>query len=171
MHIYLTGFMGAGKSTIGKSLARLTNRAFVDLDEQIESRQGRSIAEIFETAGEPEFREAEAAALRALPDRPRLVVALGGGAQTRSRNRAWLAAHGVTVWLDLPWEALLERVRQQEGVRRPLFLDEFRARELYEARRSIYGDSDLRIEISSQDSVDAVAMKIRDLLKTTTCDI
>lgn len=170
MHIYLTGFMGAGKSTVGKALARLTGRPFVDLDERIEARQGQAIAAIFDSVGEPGFREVESEVLRELPDRPELVVALGGGAQSQPENRTWLAEHGVTVWLDLPWDTLVQRVRQQEAVRRPLFRDEARARELYEIRLNVYGDSDLRIEISSQDSVESVTARIWDLVEETSCD-
>lgn len=85
-NIYLVGFMGAGKSTVGRLLARVLEREFLDLDEQIAAHANRSISEIFAAEGEEGFRERESTALRQIAQRQNLVIALGGGAVLRDEN-------------------------------------------------------------------------------------
>ena len=169
MHVYLTGFMGVGKTTVGRVLAKIMDRPFVDLDECIETSQGMTISEIFRSAGETGFRVLESELLRELDDEMPAVVALGGGVQTRAENRDWLAGHGTTVWIDLPLADLMGRLRREEKTLRPKFENEAQVRDLFAARLVDYGDSDLRIEVSSSDSAAAVASRICELMEETPC--
>lgn len=169
MHVYLTGFMGVGKTTVGRVLAEMMDMPFVDLDDRIERREGMTIREIFRSAGEAGFRAVETESLRTLDDQMPAVVALGGGVQTRHENRSWLAEHGTTVWIDLPFNDLLDRLRHDDPGLRPMFQSESQMRELFETRRVVYDDSDLRIAVSSADSAATVATKICELMEETQC--
>ena len=123
----LIGFMGAGKSSVGRALAKRLGRTFEDLDERIERREQRKVAEIFRRAGEPGFRDAEHAALkellRELSVGSERVVALGGGAFGQKRNAKLLEAGGVPiVFLDAKVGELWKRCRKQDrehGAERP----------------------------------------------------
>jgi len=151
--IYLVGFMGSGKSTIGRLLADHLGWQFADLDVEIESQQKTTIAELFDTVGEPEFRRIEAAALRQHVrtiecGRP-TVIALGGGAFVQPENFDLLENHGVTIWLDCPLETVKRRVGH--AVHRPLARDVQKFEELFHARRAAYSKADYRIPISCDD--------------------
>ena len=98
--IFLVGFMGSGKSTVGPLVAAKLGWDFIDLDRQIEREQGRPIREIFEHQGEPEFRRIEMNHLRSLKDRAACVVALGGGTFVQEANRPIVTELGVSVFLD-----------------------------------------------------------------------
>src|SRR5437879_2962816 len=147
--IYLVGFMASGKTTIGRRLADELGWSFVDIDEDIENEQGTTIAEIFDTRGEEEFRRIETAAIQRrvhFIERGRpMVVALGGGAFAQHRNFELLEHNGISVWLDCPFAMVAERVGRTSH--RPLARDAERFRELYETRRSAYERADFRIEI------------------------
>ncbi len=171
MHVYLTGFMGSGKTTVGRELAERLGRSFVDLDGVIEAREGVTIAEIFETRGEAEFRRLESAALCDLDDSSPKVVATGGGIVGIEENRRWMSRHGIVVWLDIDFEAIVERLGPAEAAKRPLFEDLHQARALFERRQREYGDSDLQIEVLSADSAAAVAAKIAKSLTDRECGI
>jgi shikimate kinase len=157
--IYLVGFMGSGKSTVGRALADELGWVFADLDEEIERREGASIGEIFDTQGEPVFRQAEAAALAeqvGLVERGNArVIALGGGAYENPAHRELLRNNGVTIWLDCPFEMAERRVAGHSH--RPLARDPVKLRALYEARRSSYSQADHAIRIDSDDPGGAVA--------------
>jgi shikimate kinase len=146
--VALVGFMGAGKTSVGRELARRLRWRFVDLDDVIVAAERRSIAEIFRDAGEPAFRRAETAALRAvLRERggDGLVLALGGGAYVQPRNVELLQRAGVPViFLDAAPEVLLERCAAS-GVERPLLRDTNQFRQLYAARRVRYMRAEVRI--------------------------
>ena len=162
--IYLVGFMGCGKSTVGRALAGELGWSFFDLDDEIERREGLPIAEIFEMRGESAFREAETAALKERVNtiergRPQ-VVSLGGGTFLSPENFDLISNHGVTVWLDPPLEVIIRRVAGFNH--RPLARDPERLRELYEARRPGYARADYHIEITSDDVVKNVGL-IMDL--------
>lgn len=113
--IILTGFMGSGKSTVGRSLAQRLNWRFVDLDSLIEQRDGRTVSRIFAESGEPVFRAMETEALLSLLAEPRLVVALGGGAVETLANRHALgtASQTCTIFLTASFDILYERCQQQ----------------------------------------------------------
>src|SRR5262245_28837928 len=111
--IFVVGFMGAGKSTVGRALAQRLGWPFVDLDDEIESAEHAKISDIFAERGEPEFRRIETEALRRLLNSPdSAVIALGGGAFTVAANRELIRDHGPTIWLDCPFEVVQRRVAQ-----------------------------------------------------------
>ena len=152
--VFLVGFMGAGKTSVGRALSRRLGWEFEDLDDRIQAREKRKIEEIFERSGEAYFRRAEHEALRelifGLSSSPRL-IALGGGAFTQARNARLLAQGGfLTIFLDAPIEELFRRC-QQEPVERPLRRDFQQFRELNEQRRPAYLKAALRIETSGKD--------------------
>src|SRR5215207_7066255 len=134
-HLALVGFMGAGKTTVGREVARLTGRPFVDVDEELERRHG-PIARIFEERGEPEFRvlEAQLAAEVLGTDEP-AVVALGGGAVTMEEIRGFLDLRAFTVWLQVSPDEAWARAGSSN---RPLARDEGDFRRLYEERQALY---------------------------------
>lgn len=156
--IYLVGFMCSGKTTIGRILAHELGWSFVDLDEDIEADQRTTIADIFDTRGEEEFRRIETAAIQRrihLIERGRpMVVALGGGAFTQHFNFELLENNGISVWLDCPFAMVSERVGRNSN--RPLARDPGKFRELYESRRAAYERADFRIEIHGDDPMPVV---------------
>ena len=117
-NIYLIGFMGAGKSTVGRDLAARLGRPFCDTDKLIEKRAGLTIPEIFDALGEDGFRRLEAEVIREVAEEEGLVVALGGGAPLQDGNWYRLKESGVTVYLREAPEALHARLSKSEG--RPL---------------------------------------------------
>ncbi|MEM6784659.1 MAG: shikimate kinase [Bacteroidota bacterium] len=121
-NVYLTGFMGSGKSTVGPHLANRLGAAFVDLDASIQDTMGLSIAALFEHHGEAAFRRAERAALQATTERHGLVVATGGGALLDEAAYRLAAAAGTIVYLRVPAEVLAERLAG-EAATRPLLHD------------------------------------------------
>jgi len=156
--IYLAGFMGSGKTTIGRLLADRLGWRFVDLDEQIEAQERTSIAEIFESRGEPEFRRIETDAFRSRVreigcGRP-TVVALGGGTFVEPENFKLIEDNGVSIWLDCPFDLIERRVAR--AAHRPLARDAKRFEELYESRRSAYGRADYQITVMDDDPSVAV---------------
>ncbi len=144
--IILVGFMGAGKSTVGRALARRLGWTFEDLDDRIERREKQAVSEIFRNAGEAEFRRAEHEALKELLKGLRSgserVIAFGGGAFVQQSNISLLdAANLPTVFLDAGVEELLARCQRQsetQGVERPLLGTPEHFRQLYKTRRPHY---------------------------------
>ncbi|MCS7057867.1 MAG: shikimate kinase [Meiothermus sp.] len=115
--VALTGFMGVGKSRIGRELARSLVLHFIDLDRYIERQMGLSVADIFRHLGEPTFRQLEAAAVEELTQKDYLVLSLGGGTFVNPENRARLLARGPVVALWASPETIFERVRRRPGER------------------------------------------------------
>lgn len=160
--VFLVGFMGAGKTSVGRSLGRRLGWDFEDLDDRIQARAARSIAEIFRDLGEAEFRRLENAALRELLSElsagPR-IVALGGGAFAQPENAALLESSGARViFLDGPAEELFGRCKQEQR-ERPLLQDAKQFHDLYEQRRSSYLRASCRIDTAGKD-VDGVAAEV-----------
>jgi len=133
--VFLVGFMGSGKTTLGRLLAIQLNYSFLDLDEWIEQREGKSIAEIFSTQGETRFREVERDSLRALETRENLVISSGGGTPCHHENMEWMNQHGITIFLNPSAEILYNRLQDQK-VHRPLIseLDSISLKTLIETR-------------------------------------
>jgi shikimate kinase len=157
--IFLVGFMGCGKSTVGSALADELGWSFYDLDQEIEKAAGASIAEIFEQRGESEFRTLETEILKkrvynVRTGRPQ-VIALGGGTFASEENFALASNHGVTIWLDAPIEVIQPRIAAE--THRPLARDPRRFQELFEIRREFYARADYRIEIAEQSPAAIVA--------------
>jgi shikimate kinase len=157
--IYLVGFMASGKTTIGRLLAHELGWSFADADQDIVEAEGSSIAEIFDTRGEREFRKIEQEAVRkrvaeVLRGRP-MVVALGGGAFAQHSTRALLEENGVTIWLDCPFPTVSRRI--EDTSHRPLARDPEKFKALFEDRRAPYAKAEYRIEIKSDDPADIVA--------------
>ncbi|HEV2500652.1 MAG TPA: shikimate kinase [Terriglobia bacterium] len=142
--IYLLGFMGCGKSTVGQLLAREAGWPFIDLDATIEAGQGTTIREIFEKDGEPFFRRIEHAALTEASKTEPAVIALGGGTWVQEANVEFIRrTGGATVWLDC---GLNELRRRCEGItNRPLFRSPSSFAELYSQRVPYYQLADFRV--------------------------
>lgn len=110
--IFLIGYMGCGKTTLGKALAAATGREFIDLDFYITQRFHRSISELFAEKGESEFRRMETAMLREAGEFSDVIIACGGGTPCHSDNMEYMNSHGFTVWLQAERSRLLERLRR-----------------------------------------------------------
>jgi shikimate kinase len=164
--IVLIGFMGAGKSSVGRALARRLKWRFVDLDRWIEQREHRRIAQIFAQDGEAAFRKMESEALQqALANREvGTVLALGGGAWIQGTNAQGVRAAGAhVIYLDASHDELRDRCAHKPG-RRPLFEDEDRFRQLHEARRSSYMQADWRIDTTGRSPAQVAAELAQRLL-------
>lgn len=159
--IVLTGFMGAGKSTVAESLASRFDSRMIDLDALIAGREGRSITDIIDEDGEPRFREIETRALLdTLEYKDAHVIALGGGTWTLEHNRALIAEHDcITVWLDAPFELCWKRITSQHTLR-PLARNQEKARQLYDLRISCYSQAMLRVEITFDKSIEDLTSSI-----------
>jgi shikimate kinase len=142
--------MGCGKSTIGRGLAQSLDIAFVDLDDAIEKRTNRTISDIFEKEGEFAFRACEAQVLRDLPSKyPASVIATGGGTPLHFDNLRFLNANGLTIFLDIDSEILLERLPKERANRPLLARDDWETylTGLMEQRRSVYEGAQVSIKI------------------------
>ena len=151
--IYLAGFMGCGKTTVGRKLAERLAWDFVDLDDEIERRAGNEISEIFSNYGEQTFRAIERDALL---DQARLVrtgqarvVALGGGTFADEHNRDTMRRAGLSLWLDVPLEQLWERVSGHGH--RPLARDREAFEDLYKKRLEDYAKADFTVAAGAGD--------------------
>jgi shikimate kinase len=141
--IYLVGFMAAGKSTVARALAARLGWRAEDVDDLIEARERRPIADIFSKQGEPYFRGIEREILQLLLPMRHIVVATGGGTFMDPENRAAMNTDGLSVWLDVPFEALLARI-PADG-RRPLAADKVQMERLYALRQAAYSQAHIRI--------------------------
>ena len=159
--IFLIGPMGSGKSAVGRMLARLCGRAFVDSDVEIERRTGVDINFIFEKEGEAGFRAREREVIDDLTRRPGIVLATGGGAVLLPENRAALALRGVAVYLEASVEQQVERTRR--GRHRPLLLaadPAVRLAELMQVREPLYRGTAQVVVPTDRRKVQAVAEEI-----------
>jgi shikimate kinase len=166
--VVITGFMGAGKTTVASALAARLGCAAADADEFVTARAGQTPQQIIEGEGEPRFRQLESRALaELLADGAARVLALGGGAWTTKANRELVARHGcLTVWLDAPFELCWRRILTG-GDARPLARDREAARGLYEARRGLYALASHRVDAGESKSVDVIAAEIENLLRSS----
>lgn len=159
--IFLVGFMGAGKSTVGRAMAELIGFDFIDLDEIIQSRAGKTISAIFAEDGEAAFRRIEREAIISCRGRKRTVVALGGGAYISEENRAIVHSIGKSVWLDCPLEVCLKRTADDNS--RPLLKSEIEMKALYESRLPFYSLADF-VVTSAGESIEETAWRIVEML-------
>jgi shikimate kinase len=160
--VFLVGFMGAGKTTVGRAMARHLGWEFEDLDERIQSREAQTIEQIFSAAGEAAFRIVEHETLRQLLSEPgpsSRIVALGGGAIAQPEIAAILGGSGFPiVFLDAPVEELWRRCKGQ-AIERPLCRDIGQFHDLYHARRPHYMRAALRVDTAGK-NVDTVAAEV-----------
>ena len=170
--VALTGFMGAGKTSVGRALAALLGWRFVDLDQEIELQQKATVREIFQGQGEAQFREIETAALREMLERvpapARMVIALGGGTFVQPRNAELLKNAGArVVFLETPLEEMLERCgtesQSPEGNLRPLASDPDAFRALYAQRLPQYRSADVTLSTAGK-TAEENAQEIADRL-------
>ncbi len=154
----MVGFMGSGKTTVGRALARHLGWRYADLDEDIESKAQKSIPEIFDELGEDHFRLLETEMLeRRIHDISRgvpWVVSLGGGCFAQERNFDLIQNHGVSIWLDAPLEMIKSRVAGH--AHRPLARDPEKFEQLYYSRRACYEKADYCIRVTSEGSSGAL---------------
>ena len=158
-NIFLIGMMGSGKSQTGPVLAKMINYAFVDTDDVIEKASKQSISSIFEKDGEKVFRDVEKKVLKEISQHHSLVIATGGGLVTLPEN--WGILHqGIVIWLDLDLRRSIKRL-ESDPKRRPLLLGDNLAEnfsQIYESRKPIYLESDLRIEVEDQSPYEVATM-------------
>jgi shikimate kinase len=160
--IYLVGFMAAGKTTVARALARRLGWDTADIDEVIEQRERQTVSDIFTRHGEAYFRALERQALLDQLPRRHLVVATGGGTYADPQNRAAINADGVSVWLDVPLDRLIDRV--PAGGRRPLATDRAGFEHLYYQRRAAYEQAHVRLD-AGRAGVDALVEQLIDWLE------
>jgi shikimate kinase len=160
--VYLVGFMAAGKTTVARALARHLDWQAVDIDELIEQREHLTVSEIFAKHGEGYFRALERQILLEQASPRHLVVATGGGTFVDVQNRATINRDGVSVWLDVPLDRLVDRV-PADG-RRPLASDRAGFERLYYQRRAAYEQAHVRLD-AGRASVDALVEQLVDWLE------
>ena len=174
--VFLIGYMGCGKTTLGEVLARQMGLSFIDLDEYIERKQGRSIVEIFDEMGEERFRQLETAALCNVAAMSDVIVACGGGTPCHGDNMALMNQAGITVWLTTSPERITSRLLlPEQRAKRPKFAnlpDEaflpIVKREL-EARTPYYSKAQLQFDstdIETGPATERTARRLARFLKT-----
>ncbi len=159
-NIVLCGFMGCGKSTVGKLLAARNGMTFLDMDRYIEEQAGCTVSEIFAREGEAAFRTMETEACRTLGAQHNLVIATGGGAVLRTENVTALSQNGVLIWLDVSAPCVIERLRDDQT--RPLLQradKETAVRALLQERAPLYKAA-ASVRIDADDEAQAVAKAI-----------
>ena len=169
--IYLTGFMGSGKSTVGPRLAQRLGYEFIDLDDAVEKAVGKPVQTIFVDEGEAEFRRVEALKLRAVSRKARVVISLGGGAVTAEDNLYFVVTNGMLIYLRVAPAVLAERLRADSRVR-PLLLDAQgrmlsgdqllqRIRSMLEKRERFYNQADVVLDAGELDMDELVEAAVR----------
>ena len=159
--VYLVGFMGSGKSTVGPLLASDLDRPFHDLDTIIEKDQQTTISQIFESQGETYFRELESRLLLETQQLPPCVIALGGGTFFSELNRTFISQRGVSIWLKVSIHLI--RKRCEEETHRPLAQDLEQLDSLFQLREECYHLADIHIEAQSK-SPEQISKEILDQL-------
>ncbi|NJK84331.1 MAG: shikimate kinase [Saprospiraceae bacterium] len=169
MRIFLIGFMGSGKSHNGKKLAKALNYNFIDLDDYIEEKAGKSIEEIFQQAGESYFRHLEQECLKSMTQFDDIVISTGGGAPCFSDNMAWIKKNGISIFLNPSVNILLHRLLPRTA-HRPLLKGKS-SEELYqyihnklEERVAFYNQADFTITLpnESEDVVKNILQHLQD---------
>ena len=170
MRLYLTGYMGTGKSTIGRKIALRTELPFLDTDRMVEEAEGASVADIITYAGEQYFREAERRALEQTSEIESAVISTGGGLPIWGDNQQWIAEHGVSVYLKRTPEQIISRLSPHGRQRRPMLrgksdeeLLQFMSQHLAE-REPIYINADIVVDCSQMGDTEIID-KLCDLLK------
>lgn len=169
-HIYLTGFMGSGKSTIGKQLANDLNRQFIDTDQLIEQQSSRSIPEIFEQFGEQYFRRLETELIKTVSAKKPAIISLGGGAFIQSQNRDIIRNSGLTIYLQWTVETLFDRLKNCSD--RPLLVHIepdnrfFHINDMLLQRERFYNQADVIINCDRFKNITEIVSLIKMKIKT-----
>lgn len=160
--IYLVGFMGCGKSSVGAALAGMLGVRFVDLDQSLEERLGASVAEVFARHGEAHFRREESRLLAEVARLERAVVATGGGTFCSESNRRVIeGSGGISVYLEAEWPTLLARLPGKQADR-PKFGDPVSAQRLFESRRPLYQLARLTVTTSPDAAPRDIARRVAE---------
>ena len=159
--IYLCGFMGCGKTTVGKKLAKMLNKELIDLDAYIVEKEGMNIPEIFEKYGEPYFRAVETAGLKELAQEGG-IIATGGGALLSDENGEVAKSAGLVIFIDTPFEVCYERIKDDPN--RPIAFNstEQELRERFDYRRPLYIRNS-HFSVNGQGTSKAIALRIKDI--------
>ena len=160
INIYLIGMMGAGKTTLGRELAKQLGYRFVDNDAVIEKLRGQSISQIFSSVGEAAFRQLESQVLAEVSAYTNLAIATGGGIVLRRENWSYLH-HGLVIWLDVPVELLYARL--VDDATRPLLQDadpKEKLQLLLEQRQSLYAQADLQFTLTEEEPPEQIATRL-----------
>lgn len=168
MRVFVTGFMGAGKTTVGRLLAARLDLPFVDLDAEIERQAGRSAAGIFAAGGEREFRQLESRALERAIAGPEAVIATGGGTVVAAANLEAMRSAGVVVWLDPPFDVLMSRLAASGG-ERPLLGGRTQTLALFHRRLDAYRRAHHRIDVGAGEAAERVAARVAAVVGKTPC--
>ncbi|MDZ7715584.1 MAG: shikimate kinase [Balneolaceae bacterium] len=177
--IFLCGFMGAGKTTIGKVLAEKLEQSFMDLDQFIEHEQGLSIPEIFENEGEDAFRALERSAIRKAIRTFKGIIALGGGSLQDQHILDHIKLNGLLIFIETPFSVIFERIKN--NTKRPLLLDDggspkskdvlqAELKALYQQRMPLYEQAVIQIDSSKFDDVDSLSDKLIRKIKNHVSD-
>lgn len=156
--LYLAGFMGSGKTAVGRRVAARLKVPFVDLDDEIERTSGLTVRALFESVGEPAFRERESAFLDGTEALPDAVVSGGGGSFVSERNRRAIARLGTAVFLDVPFAVVRERLAGKTD--RPLFASLEQAERLFAEREPFYRMAPVRVALTGRESIEESADKV-----------
>lgn len=166
VNLYLIGMMGAGKTTVGRELAKQLSYGFVDADNVIEQSTGQSINQLFAIEGEASFRQIESDVMAQICAFTKLVISTGGGVIMQQKNWGYLR-HGLIVWLDVPVELLYTRLA--EDTTRPLLQDvdlKEKLRSLFEQRQALYNQADVRISVSEEETPEQIATRVLEAIPT-----
>jgi shikimate kinase len=157
--IYIVGFMGAGKTTVGRELASRIEAPFFDLDELVEAAEKMSVKDIFAAQGEPYFRKRERDLLRSTKHLEKAVIATGGGTFTFDENIQFIQSEGLSVYLSASYSLLRTRVGDK-AAERPLFRDDATAHELYANRMRYYRMADVTIDIREEETPSEIVERL-----------
>lgn len=161
--VYLCGFMGCGKSTIGKILARKSGCGFIDMDDYIVEREGMTIPQIFAEKGEQYFRSTETEVIGELAEK-NAVIACGGGAMLKKENAELASKNGVVVYIDIPFEVCYGRIA--DDTNRPLVVNNTKEQleEIYNGRVPVYR-ANSTVTVDGVGSADEIAVRIAEAIK------
>ena len=163
-NIYLIGFMGSGKSTVGKKLAERLGYNFIDTDEEIEKETGMKIKDIFKNFGEKYFRDLEKKKIQELAKKNNLVVSTGGGLPENEENIEIMKSSGIVVWLKIDFDTFIERVKGDEN--RPLLKEDInKLKERFLNREKYYSQADIVVINDNSKTVEYTVDFILENLK------
>ena len=160
--LYITGFMGAGKTTVGKALSSALHLPVIDTDQRIEEKKKKVIRDIFSEEGEDEFRKYESEVLQSLPTDD-YIITTGGGIVEKAENREWMKGHGTVIYLYCDPHVIAERI--VGDTTRPLFQKENIGSfiEKFEKRQVYYEEATVKIDTTNK-NVEAIVQEIQGLI-------